>query len=349
MKISKEIRAGLVALIALVLLYWGANFLKGTDLLERKRSFYATYHHIDGLMPSRPVVINGYSVGQVDDIYFHPDGSGKLVVKFSVADNFEFSTNTVAKIASVGLLGERTLELILMKGEQVAQSGDTLASDIQASLSDEVNQQVAPLKQKAENLLGSLDSAIILITGFLNEDTRKNFTETFESVRRSFQTLEHTVTVFDEILTENQGNLNGTMSNLNSISANLRKNNEELTQILKNLASVSDTLASSDLAGTLRSLKGAVQGTDSLITGIANGKGTLGQLAANPELYNNLLDATEQLERLLLDIKYNPNRYVHFSMFGSRRKYSEEEILKMEADWEQKRKEQEQKAVEKQE
>lgn len=341
MKISKELRVGAIALVALLLLYWGANFLKGKNLLESKRTFYAIYNQVDGLLPARAVTINGFKVGQVDQIRFHPNGSGQLIVAFSVEDAFEFSDQTVAKIASVGLLGERSIELMLRPGERTAAAGDTLTSDIEASLTDEVNEQVAPLKQKAENLLGSLDTAIILITGFLSEDTRTNFTKTFESVRTAFQTLEHTVAVFDEMLTDNQGNFNGIMTNVNSVSANLKQSNAELTAILENFASVSDTLANSDLAGTLRSLRGAVVSADTLLTGISQGKGTLGQLATDKALYTNLLRTTRELDRLLLDIKYNPNRYVHFSLFGSRKEYTEEEILKMEAEWEAKRNKQE--------
>ncbi len=330
MKITREIKVGLVAIGALALLYWGFNFLKGRDLFDRKRIFYTVYDKVDGLNLSRPVTINGFQVGQVQDIYFHPDGSGRLVVKINITNDFEISRNTLARIYSTDILGDKSIELILGSETESAVSGDTLDSDIQLSLTEEVNRQVAPLKQKAEKLLGSIDTVLILVSGFLNEKTQGNFMETFSSVRSSFQTLESTIRSIDKTVRESQPDLKAIIHNVASIIKNLEENNEELSGIFANLNMVSDSLSKVKFQETFNSLTKALITTENVLHEINEGDGSMGKLLHNPELYNNLEKASDQLNRLILDIKYNPGRYVHFSAFGKKKRYKEKDILEME-------------------
>jgi ABC-type transport system involved in resistance to organic solvents, periplasmic component len=193
LKLSRELKVGFIAILALAALYWGLNYLKGSNLFDNHRYFYAIYSRIDGLKAARPVNINGFQVGQVDEIYFHPNNTGQLVVKIAMTNDFSIPRDSKARIYSSDLLGEKAIELDLGRSAELAAPGDTLISDIQLSLSEEVNKQVAPIKEKAEKLIGSIDTVMILASGFLTEETKNNFTRTFESIRRSFATLEHSM------------------------------------------------------------------------------------------------------------------------------------------------------------
>ncbi len=330
MKITKEVKVGLISLAALALLYWGFNFLKGKELFTNKRVYYAVYDHVDGLNRSRPVTINGFQVGQVEDIYFHPDGSGELVVKMNMTSDFKISRNTLARIYSTDILGDKSIELVLGNDIEPAKSGDTLRSDIQLSLTEEVNRQVAPLKQKTEKLLSSIDTVLILVSGFLNEQTRQNFVETFNSVRRSFQILENTVRSVDETVTETQPDLRSIIHNIASITKNLEENNDRFTEIFANINTLSDSLSKVQFRETFDNLSKALVTTEDVLHKINEGEGSMGKLLNDPELYDNLENASEQLNRLILDIKYNPSRYVNFSVFGNRRTYTEKEIREQE-------------------
>lgn len=341
MKISREIKAGLIALIALVALIWGISFLKGTNLFENHRNFYAVYQNVDGLGQSGPININGYKVGQVDDIYFHPDGSGKLMVRFQITEDFPIPKNSVARIYSADLLGEKAIALQIGDSPEIAQSGDTLQASIQRSLSEEVNQQVAPLRDKAEELLGSIDSVIMLTSGFLNDDTRRNFAETFESVSRSFRTLEHSVNTFDTTLTRSQDDIVETSRDLSAVMATIADNRDELDGTFKNIKAISDSLAELRLQKTLNELNRAAASVESITAKIDTGKGSLSRIINEPELYQNLTETTEHINRLLLDLKYNPKRYVNFSLFGNTKEYSEEEIIENEERLEKQREERE--------
>ncbi len=331
MKISNEFKVGIITIVTMLLLYWGFNYLKGADLFSESRNFYAVYDRVDGLSSSKQVTLNGFTVGRVADVYFHPDGSGRLIVNLEIENDIAFSKSSIARISG-DILGDKSVALELGLDPEPAENGDTLKSDIQLSLADEVNKQVAPLKTKAEKLIGSIDTVLILVTGFLNEETKNNFYETFNSLRRSFQTLENTVKTVDITVMESQEDLVTTIESMASIAKNLADNNDELSAIFTNFESISDSLAKVNFAQTFTALNEALVAANEAIQKINNGEGTAGKLLNDPELYNNLQDASDQLNRLILDVKYNPNRYVNFSLFGKGKTYSDEEIAEMEAD-----------------
>ncbi len=330
LQISKEFKVGFFIVLAIAILYWGFNFLKGNDIFASGTSFYAVYNNTEGLTPAKAVQINGYQVGLIDKIYFHPDKSGRLVVKIKMQEEYPIPTNTKALIHSSGLLGEKNIQLILGTSTDYAVNGDTLLSGTEESLTDAVNAQVAPIKAKAEKLLGSLDTAATLLTGFLNEETRDNFKQSFESLNRTFMNLEKSSTLVEAYLQNNEQHFNSFMANLSSISANLKSNNENITKVLGNLSSITDSIQKANITETFLKVNHAVAQLDEVFSKINSGEGSLGELVNDPALYNNLEDATFSLNRLLLDIKYNPNKYLQFSVFGSNKTYSDDEIAEIE-------------------
>ncbi len=332
MKISRELKVGLIAVLTVAALYWGFSFLKGSNLFDSSRYFYAVYNQVDGLGPSRPVTINGFKVGQVADIAFMPDQSGRLYVKMSINNDFNIPHDTKARIYSSNLMGEKAISLDLGRSVEYAVSGDTLYGDIELSITEEVNRQVAPLKEKAEKLIGSIDTVMVLASGFLNSDNKQNFTRTFQSIRRSFATLEHSVQVFDTTLSKSQDGLITTLENLSSVTSTFKENEAEFDKIIKNFGAISDSLSEVELKRTFTTLEQTLQETQAVVQKINNSEGTMGALVNDKEVYENLARSTEQLNLLLLDLKYNPQRYLNFSVFGNSKEYTEEEIRKMEAE-----------------
>jgi phospholipid/cholesterol/gamma-HCH transport system substrate-binding protein len=214
-----------------------------------------------------------------------------------------------------------------------------LISKIQRSLTEEVNEQVRPIKEKAEKLLGSVDTVLTLVSGFLNDETKQSFTKTFQSVQNSFATLEHTVGILDRAFTSSEKDLVSSINNLAKITAALEGNQGELNSIFKNLESISDSLSDVEFKRVIGNLNKTLENTNSIMTKVDSGNGTASQLINDPQLYQNLVDATEQLNLILLDLKYNPKRYVNISVFGGSKKYDEEEILEKEAEAKKKREE----------
>jgi len=307
--------------VLLALAFWGVNYLKQNDVFNERRTYYAVYNTVDGLTKDRLVFIHGLQVGRVTEVRFAGDGSGRITVAFQMDDPFPITKTTTAKIVSQDLLGTKAIDLILSDDGTTAVSGDTLPSAIELNLTDEVNKQVAPIKQKAEQLIGSIDTVMLYVQSLLNENTRDNISSTFASINRSFETLENTVTLFDRILSDNEEAIGGTMSNLESITANLKKNNEHLAGILKNTEQLTDSLANMQLASTVNALETTVEGLNVIMDRVNSGEGSLGKMIQDPAVYDNLNAATRELEELLYDIKINPSRYVRVSVFGGSKAY----------------------------
>lgn len=330
MKISREFKVGLITIVALAVLYWGLGYLKGNDILVQKRVYYAVYPKVDGLSVARPVTINGFKVGQVEKIAFHPTMRGKLLVSLNITNDIQIGANSIANIYSSGLLGEKAIELKVDYDRPLAESGDTLISSIELSLTEEVNRQVAPLKNKAEGLIASIDSVLILVSGFLSEDTRQDFGKAFKSISRSITTLESTISSVDKTVTSSEKDIRESIENFRKTTDMLRQNTDEINKIFTNVESISDSLAQIRFKETFNSLNNAVASSEEILRKIESGEGSAGKLINNPKLYENLEEASENLNLLMLDLRYNPNRYVNFSLFGGGKTYSDKEIKEFE-------------------
>jgi len=326
MKIRKEAKIGAIMIIAIALLFWGANYLKGINLLEKNKRFFAIYERVDGLGSSNPVVINGYKVGQVEEISFLPDNSGRLLVKFSVTEeNFIISKDTRAKIISSDLLGSKSIELQLGTSNEELQNLDTLESDVEASLTEAVNQQIAPLKRKAEDLISTVDSAIITVSAIFNKKARSDLDASFTSIKNSLETFERTMNQVDGMVKDERNKISEVLTHLESITRNLANNNDKLTASLENIEAISDSLAGANLKQTVNNASIAMTEVASVMQKINQGEGSLGQLINNDTLYNNLERSADDLDKLLLDMRLNPERYVHFSIFGRKKKEAKKE------------------------
>lgn len=317
---SREFKAGVVVILAAAVLYGGISFLKGSDLFEHGTEVYAVYDNAEGITKSQSVTLNGFSVGKVSDVYFHPNNSGKIVVKMNITTDYPITANSLAEIRSADLLGAKEIALVLEKGSVLIESGDTLRSAIEASLSESINKEVLPVKVKAEKLLASLDSTVNILTGFLGGEMQEEFRTSFDNVNRSISNLG---TITDEIslyMSENREALGSATQNLERLTSMLNENRDELDRVFNNLANISDTLARANAGEAMRSLSKTATRLDAITSNIEAGEGTLGKLVANDSLYNEINHAILSLDKLLEDIKEHPGRYVEISIFGGKNK-----------------------------
>ncbi len=325
MKISKEVKIGAVVVICLKLLFWGANYLKGINLFKSNRVFYALYDHVDGLGISDPVIVNGYKVGQILDVKFLQDFSGRLLVSFSIKEEgLRIPEDTKARIVSSDLLGSKSINLLIGTSDLLAQEKDTLISEVEMSLTEAVNQQIAPLKSKAEGLIGTIDSTVSIFSTIFNKEARDDLGSSFTSIKNSIESFEKTMLSMHGIVESEKERLHGILVNVESITTNLAKNNETLSKTLINVERITDSLAVSNLKGTIANASEVMNDFSLIVEKINNGEGSLGQLLNNDTLYRNLEVAADDLDKLLIDMRLNPERYVHFSIFGRRDKGKKE-------------------------
>lgn len=314
-KYQREIKIGFVFIIATLVLIWGLMYLKGLELLTRSRTFYAVYDNVDGLVVSNPVTLNGLQVGQVNVLAFDPKHNGKIVCELYIKGDYPFPKNSIARIRSSSLLGSKEVAIVLGNSGVVANSGDTLLTEIEASLGAEVNKQLAPLKRKAENLISSIDSVVIIIQQVLNKNTRESLVLAIDHVKDALGNIAHATNTLDTLISSQRTNISGIIVNVESISRNLKQNNEKITHIINNLSDVSDSLAKARIPATIMQVNLAVKSLNTTLEKVNKGEGSLGLLLNDQKLYIDLENAARNLNLLIEDLKANPKKYLKISVF----------------------------------
>lgn len=290
MRYSKELVIGLTAVAAIICFIWGYNFLKGKNVFKAKRDYYAFYEHVHGLEVGQPVTVNGFKIGQVTQITFDPSYEGKLLVGFHISKPIDFGEDTKVKIYDMDIMGAKGLELDLGQSETLAVSGDTLKGDIQISLTEQVTKQFVPIKDGTERLISVLDS------------TLKSITELTEKATN--------------LIEANHQSITSAAGNIDTLSQVLNAQRKDFEAILDNMSAFTKDLVESDVNNTIAQVDQTMQSLDTVLTDINSGRGSLGKLIKDGKFYMEMTESMTQLELLLEDMRANPKRYVHFSLFG---------------------------------
>lgn len=315
MKLSKEFKIGLIVIISLALLYWGFNFLKGEDIFSNERVFIALYKDVGGLDKANPVTVNGLTVGHVRDMNFSKDGKANVVIELIINNSIAIPKNSIARIASSDLLGSKTVEIILGTSTEYAVSGDTLISEVEISIKEEVSRQLKPLKNKAEGLLVSIDTVITMLNSLFSKTNTDNISRSVAHIAGSFENLEKTTSTLDELMTEEKNRVERILINVESITQNLKNNEDKLNNIFANFSAISDTLAKARFYETIQEVYSTMNELSDISKKINTGDGSLGMLVNDDSLYVELEKSSRDLNLLLEDIRLNPKKYFKFSVF----------------------------------
>jgi phospholipid/cholesterol/gamma-HCH transport system substrate-binding protein len=314
LKISREVKIGFVVIVTLAIAVWGYNWLKGNNILAKNREYYAVYNNVGGLTPNSPVVVNGFQVGQVSDIHLM-DKPGLVLVTFKITDKkFKFPRDSQARLASTSLLGGKTIEIILGDSSVYAVPGDTLYTQYQMDLQQQVEGIVAPLKIKVDGILSSIDSILVPIQMILNDETATKLADGLGRIPKIIANLERITYKVDTLISSEKNKLSRIFSNVESISANLKNNNDKISSILDNVDEITDSLAKSNFKKAIANATDILEKVDNIVTKIDNGEGTLGALINDDKLYLQIDSAARNLNFLVDDIGQNPERYLHFSL-----------------------------------
>ena len=302
MKLSYEIKTAILVLSGIILFIIGFSYLKSNDVFVSDRVFYAVYDDVEGVSKGTPVTISGFNVGSVQDIKFYKNTS-KLLLKFRVENDFTFSKNSVAQIYETGLIGGKALSVIPKYGEQLAKNGDTLKSSIAPGLTELVNDKLSPLQEKIESMVVNADSVLIGLNSVLNNEAKLEIQSSITNFSSTVADLKSSASTLDEMLNTNKNQINNIISNVNETS------NE-----LSNLSIVVDNLTQSS------------NSIEKIVNEISNGDGSLNKLIFEDDLINSLDAASKNINLLIKDLRLNPKRYVHFSLFGKKNvPYKEEQ------------------------
>lgn len=298
--------------MSLVVLIWGMNFLKGTNIFLSGDTYYGVYSRVDGLNQGSPIYYKGFKVGSVREIKMHPTQQGLFLIAFFINEPVQLNENTVAQIYSLDLMGSKGVQLIEAPGTRLLMPGDTLRTSVMGDLVDQVSMEVLPLKEKTERLIVKLDSVLTDIGSVFSVENRKN-------LEYSIKSLHHTmanVALISEKLNhalDDKGSIGMSLSNLEAFTNALQMQRANLDIITANLAGFAVQLNQSDISGLMSSADSTLIVLNDLIEKATKGDGSLGMLLSDQSLYLNMQDATANMDRLLADIRHNPERYLHFS------------------------------------
>jgi phospholipid/cholesterol/gamma-HCH transport system substrate-binding protein len=305
LKLTNEVKTGILVILGIALFVFGFSYLKSNDIFVSDRTFYAVYSDVEGVVNGTPVTVNGLPVGSIQNISFYK--RNQLLVKFRVENDIQFSVNSLAQIYETGLIGGKALAIIPANDKATnAISNDTLQSSIAPGLTDLVNKKITNLQLKIESMVMSADSVLFKINRVFDDSTRNNLRKSVSSFNTTISDLSETSSMIKSIIQLNKNNVDLTLSNFSQIS--------------KDLSDVSSSLNDGNLDITLSNFKNSSDNLSKILIDINQGDGTLSKLIKNDSLFNNLNDASKSIDLLLEDIRLNPNRYIHFSVFGKKNK-----------------------------
>ncbi|MFN0290196.1 MlaD family protein [Pedobacter helvus] len=310
MKIKNETKVGVLAAVAIALLIIGYNFLKGNSIFTNETVLYAKYSQVDGLTVSKPILINGYQIGRVAALELQPDAT--IMATLKINGKYEIPKNTIARLEGTDLLGSKAIILTLGNDKNFAQDGDFLETNVQKGLMETFQ----PVQKKAELIITKMDSILSSVNTILNPNLQKNIDKSFTSIAGTLSSLESTSKKVDALVGSESSKLSAILSNVEAITANFKNNGAKIDAVMNNLNKVTDKVAALNFEETVNNANKAMADLQGMLSDVKNGKGTLGALLNDRQMYDNLNNASKNLDALMIDLKANPKRYVHFSVFG---------------------------------
>jgi len=293
LKISREIKTAVLVIGAIALFLFGMSYLKGIDLFSSKNIFYTEFDY-NALAPSAPVTIKGNKVGKVEAITYDFE-TGKTRVSFSVDQRFKFSRNSTIRLYELGLMGGNGLTIIPAKDAEYAENQDFLKSEVEEGLVKSLTSNFSGLSTGLDATLKKADTLLSSLNVLVKDDSEKGLKNAIAELNgtiKSFKSLSYSL---NKMISDDSSKLNGMIVNFSETAASFKK--------------LGDTLNNANLGETVAGLDKTLNNLNTVLSGIEEGKGTMGKLMKDEKLYNNFEAAAKELEELLQDIKLHPKRY----------------------------------------
>jgi phospholipid/cholesterol/gamma-HCH transport system substrate-binding protein len=312
MKISNETKVGILTITALTLLILGFNFLKGKDVLVKRKKIYAIFTDLGSLSKSNEVKINGYVIGSVYGLAAKDKNLSGIVATINLTEDVNIPKDSKALISSP-LVGSSYIVIERGTSAEFLNPGDTLVTRVDVGILDDVKAQLTPTLTKVRGTLDSLNTVFGSITGIINSEAKNNLQQTLANLNRASSSL-------NGMLDNQTGALAKTLNNAQSITESFKNNTADITATIANAKKTSEKLAALELKPTIDSLNQMISQLKGTVAKLSSNNGTLGALMNDKSLYNKLNDAILSAEILMDDLRTHPKRYVNISVFGKKDK-----------------------------
>jgi len=310
LRYSKEIKVGFLAIIGIMMSIFSYNYLKGINLFEKNRKFTIKYEKVDGLSVSNPVTLNGFKIGKVQKINFNPQNSRELLVDIIVENDILFPKTSLAELYETGLIGGKAIAIIpdYKNDSTLAVDGDLLKGIIKPGLTELVNQILPQVQLQIEAVMKNAEIVLSNINTLFDDETKQELKSSIQDFSNLTQNLSDTSVKISELISGNSVNLSNAISNFRITSNNIK--------------TITDSISSNEIVSITSNLNKLVANLNSITKRLMDSEGTAGKLIYDKSIYNNLENATKELNMLIKDIKLNPDRYINFSVFGKNSKES---------------------------
>lgn len=303
-----EIKIGIFGLCVLVILFFGIKFLKGSDIFQKENTYYAYYNDVSGMLVSSNVLVNGLRVGYVKEIEATNERADNFLVTFTCSSDIKIPQDSKITLFSADLLGSKALKLQLGTSSKIIEDGDTLSSDRELGMLDNLGASVTPL-------MNNLDSILTSLNKILNTQTQNSLQNTIANLETTTSKLSSISCDLDNLMTSEKTKLAKIIENTESITANFKENNEKLSNIIANVDNIVDSAAKANIGTTLIETGKSIEKLNTVLGVIEKGKGNVGLLINDEELYKSLDNSAKNLNKLIEDIKENPKKYINVSVF----------------------------------
>ncbi|MDH4473600.1 MAG: MlaD family protein [Fluviicola sp.] len=324
MKLSKELKAGIITLLAIGLLVAGINFLKGNSFFGGDDQYEAYFPNSGNLAPATSVYVNGVAVGKVLTVEYQPNGDSlsKVKVTFNIQDdNVLIPRGSKIEIGSVDFLNKGlmlTLNSDLSKGYY--KPGEKIKGSVASDLMTQVKDYADPTIQKLQSLISTVDRTVTSISAFWDTTATSKIEASMNEVQIALKRFGNVAVEVEDLVASEKVRLAKIMSNVESISGNLKASNEKISAIIGNVKKISDDLVTVNYKSVVEDAQKTIQKLNATLEAANNGEGTLGKLLHDEKLYNELVNTNKELQELVDDITLHPERYIHFSVLGSKTK-----------------------------
>lgn len=324
LKLSKEIKAGLIAVGAIILLVIGINFLKGYSLLGGDNTYYSYFPNSGQVMVSGNVTLNGVIIGKILDIENVPSNpeNRRVKIKFSVSESdIKLPKGTLIELGSLDLL---TKGLIVNYPNEPKNgnysSGDEIPGKMSADMFSQVKQYADPISQKLQTLILHIDGMVNSLSGVFDEKGSNDITSSIKELKITIKKIGDLSSEIQSFVGQEKTQFSKIMNHVERITLNLEKSSDEVSAIIGNTKKVSDDMVSADFKGTILEAQTTLKKFNYMLEEVNSGKGTLGKLVHDEKLYNELVETNNELQELVDDLQVHPERYVHLSVIGPKTK-----------------------------
>lgn len=316
MKINNETKVGAIAIVSIVALILGFNFLKGKKAFSKSTTLFGNYTNVEGLQNSNPIIINGLQVGTVYKLITNKDITN-IQVEMNITKDINIPVNSIAVIKP-NPIGTTSIHIELGQGTNYLKSGDTILTNANTGVFMDLLKRVDPVLYQVTKAVGSLDTLVDNFNDFLDPTLKGNLGATFENFRNISSSMTVSSLALQNLLNERTGALAKSLQNVSVITGNLATNNEKINRVVSNLDVTTTKFAELELKKTFDTLDATINNLKSMVDKLNSTDGTMGKFLNDPSMYQNFASTGNKLNLLLDDIRVNPKRYVNISVFGKK-------------------------------